>query len=293
MATGNTTTDALADSLDDVRSSARIVREYEGVMQRLVTMERLGEGIGLSWQELSYDQLTAMAITETTESNNPQQIVDTLLSITPTMVQIHTVILDRVANRINKKGFAKLGQLGQNAVERKVDEDGLVVLDGATTSLGSSGTTATASYIAAAQSRIAGNTTEPGNPPYYAVLHPFVVKDFYDEIISGVGTYPIGDDSTLTGRVFKEGFKGMVSNAQVIQDGNVTIDGSTDAKGGVFAKEGIILVRGRAPNIKVLRNEKIGGGASEVLHNDEYAYGEKSAGNWVYELYFNATAPTS
>ena len=36
MATGWTTTGSLADSLDDVRSSARIVREFKGVMPQLV-----------------------------------------------------------------------------------------------------------------------------------------------------------------------------------------------------------------------------------------------------------------
>ena len=86
MATGWTTTGSLADSLDDVRSSARIVREYEGVMPQLVDKQTLGEGIGLSWQEITYAQLTAQAITETTELDNPQQIADSLLTITPTVV---------------------------------------------------------------------------------------------------------------------------------------------------------------------------------------------------------------
>ena len=49
MAVGWTTTGSLADSLDDVRSSARIVREFEGVMPQLCDKVTLGEGIGLSW----------------------------------------------------------------------------------------------------------------------------------------------------------------------------------------------------------------------------------------------------
>jgi len=49
MAVGWTTTGSLADSLDDVRSSARIVREFEGVMPQLCDKVMLGEGIGLSW----------------------------------------------------------------------------------------------------------------------------------------------------------------------------------------------------------------------------------------------------
>ena len=125
---GWTTTSALEDSLDDVRSSARIVREYEGVMPQLASRETLGEGIGTSWQEITYAQLTAQAVTETTDLDNPQQISDTLLSITPTVVGLETFLTDRVQARINRKGYAQIGQLGQNAIQRKKDEDGLTIL---------------------------------------------------------------------------------------------------------------------------------------------------------------------
>src|SRR3989304_10341189 len=97
---GWTTTSSLADSLDDIRVSARIIREYEGVVPQLVSKETLGEGIGQSWQELSYAALVAQAITETTELDNPQQISDTLMTITPTVVGIETFITDRVRARI-------------------------------------------------------------------------------------------------------------------------------------------------------------------------------------------------
>jgi hypothetical protein len=41
-----------------------------------------------------------------------------------------------------------------------------------------------------------------------------------------------------------------------------------------------------------VRNEKLGGGATEVLHYDEYAYGIRYSG-WLFELYSDATTPTS
>ena len=85
---GWTTTSALSDSLDDIRSSARTVREYEGVVSNLVTKETLGEGIGLSWQEITYAKLTAQAITETTDLDNPQQISDSIMTLNPKMVAI-------------------------------------------------------------------------------------------------------------------------------------------------------------------------------------------------------------
>lgn len=292
MATGNTITDSLADSLPTVIADARIVREYEGTMPQIVDKKTLGEGIGLTWNEISLAALTAQAITETTVLDNPQQLADTLFSITPTVVGIETLITDRVAARISKNVFAKTGGLAQNAMQRKKDEDGLTVLDGATTALCGAGNTLTSGHITAATSRISSNATEPGNPPYYCVLHGYQIKDIEDELVAGIGTYNITDG--LTARVFSDGFKGMIGSAKVIEDGNITIDTSGgDSKGGVFAKEAIVLVQGRSPRAEVMRRPNIGGGATSVYHYDEYAYGERSAGNWLYEIYSDATAATS
>ena len=291
MPSGNTTTAALNDSLPLVIASARTVREFVGVMPNLVDKQTLGEGSGLNWNEISLSALVATSINETTELNNPQQIADTLFSITPTVVGIQTVITDRVAARISKNVFSKVGALAQQAIQRKKDEDGLTVLDGATTSLCGAGTTLTSGYIAAAVYRITSNATEPGNKPIYCVLHGYQIKDIYDELVAGVGTAIVTDG--VTADVFKNGFKLPIAGCEVFEDGNITIDSAADAKGGVFAKEAIVLVQGMSPRIVTLRNEKLGGGATEVIHYDEYAYGERSAGNWLYEIYSDATAPTS
>ena len=294
MSTGLTHTGSLDDSLDDVRSSARIVREYEGVVPQLCDRKTLGEGIGLSWQEITYAQLTAQAVTETQELNNPQQIADSLLTITPTVVGIETFITDRVRARISRIGFAQIGTLGQNAIQRKKDEDGLTLFaSGATTSEPGAGATMTSSYVASAKYNISSNATEPGNPPYYWVAHGFQLKDIFDELVAGVGVSPVPEG--ITARVFQEGYKLPIAGCMVYEDGNIAIDGSDDAVGGVFAREAIVLVQGRAPRIVDVRNEKRGGGGNHVYHYDEYAYGERpSAGyGWLYRMKSDATAPTS
>lgn len=290
MASGNTTTGSLADSLDTVVSSARIVREYEGVMPQLVDKQTLGEGIGLSWNEVTYAQISAQAVTETTVLDNPQQLSDTLLTITPTFVGVETLITDRVAARITKQGYAKLGALAQNAMQKKKDEDGLTVLDGFSEGQPASGSsTLTSGHIAAGVAFITGNATEPGPPPYRCVLHSYQIKDIEDEIVAGVGTYPVGEG--LTARVFTEGYRGLVAGAQLYPDGNISI-ASDEAKGGVFSEQAIVLVQGIAPRAVAVRAEDIGGGATKVYHYDEYAYGERSD-NWGYEIYSDATQPTS
>lgn len=291
MASGNTTTADLADSLPTLIMSARLIREHEGVMPQLVEKQTLGEGVGLSWHEVSFDQLTASSISETTVLNNPQLITDNLFTVTPTSVGIETLITDKVAARISKNAYAKMGALAQQAIQRKKDEDGLTVLDGFSTSHCGAGNTLTSGHIAAAMAVITGNATEPGNPPFRCVLHPYQIKDIDDEITSGVGTYEL--TAGITARVFTEGFRGMISGAQVYPDGNITINATTDdAKGGVFAQEAIVLVQGRSPRAVAVRKEEIGGGATAIFHYDEYAYGER-ADHWGVEIYSDAATPTS
>ena len=274
-------------------AQARIVQEYKGVMSKLADMVRLGSGVGNTWTEVSLARLTASSITETTEEDNPQQLSDTPFSLTPSVISVHTVITDRVARNISKNVFARTGSLGQNAIERKIDIDGITALDGATTSLAGAGSTLTSGHVAAGAFRIRGNTTEPNDGPVAFVLHPFQAKDLFDELIAGFGTYPIPQGSSA--EVFKSGYNLPIANANYFTDGNIPIDASDDAKGGVFASGrggALVLCRARAPWVKTIRNEKLGGGATEVLHRDEYAWGERQAGSWLFELYSDALAPT-
>lgn len=289
---GETTTGTLADSLPTVIASARIVREYEGVMVRLSDRTNLADGTGLDWNEISLAALTAQGVTETTELNNPQQLADTLFSVTPVTVGVQTIITDRTMRRISKNVAMKIGVLAQNAIQRLKDERGLTVLDSATTSLGG-GVSATlnSGHIAAAVSRIRSNSTEPAVTAIYTVLHGFQIKDIQDEIVSGMGTYAI--PKGLTEDVFRKGFSGSLWNSEVFEDGNIDISVSTSAKGGVFAKEGVVLVDGFGPRTETDRLIRYGGGADELIIYDEFAYGERSAGNWLYEIFTDAAVPTS
>lgn len=291
MASGDTTTQALVDSLPTVISDARIVREQKGGMSQLVDRKTLGEGIGTDWNEISLAALTAQSITETTDLDNPQQLDDTKFTITPTIVGIETFITDRTFQRISAQVVAEMGPLAQNAIERRKDTDGLAVFAGAGTTLAGAGTTLTSGHIAAAQARVSSNTNEPSQPPWRAVLHGFQIKDIYDELTAGVGTAAI--PSGPTADVFSRGFTLAIAMAEVYPNGNISIDSNTDARGGVFAQEGIVLVQGRAPRAEVLRRPNRGGGGNSVFHYDEFAYGERSSGNWLVGILSDATAPTS
>lgn len=289
---GATTTGSLADSLPIMIDSARIVREYDGVFMRTTDAQKLPEGTGLSWNEISLAQLTGQSgITESTELDNPQQLSDALLEATPVVSGIQTRITNRAKIRIDPKVAAKLGQLAQNAITRLKDETYLSTLDGATTSLSGTGTTLTSGVIGAAARRIRGNTTEPGIGKIFTVLHPFQIHDIQTEVASGVGTYTV--PSGMTEQTFRDGFQGSIYGTNVFEDGNIAIDGSSDSKGGVHTKEAIVMVQGRSPWNYIKERPEIGGGAQDVFHYDEYVFVERSAGNWLFEIYSNTTEPSS
>lgn len=291
MAVGNTTTGSLADSLPLVIDSARLTREQTGVFMRTTETHTLEDNTGLSWEEIKVGQLTAQAVTELTVLANPQQYSDTLFTLTPAMTGLTTIVTDRTYRRVSKKTIAEMGPAAQNAIQRKKDQDYLTILDGATTSLGGAGTTLTSGHISAAAKRITSNATEPGVGEIYTVLHGIQIKDIQDEIVAGIGTYTV--PTGLTDDVFRRGFQGSLFGTNVFEDGNITVDASDDAKGGVHTREAIVMVQGRAPHTETKRLPEVGGGADQMFYYDEYIFGERNAGVWLYEIYSDALAPTS
>lgn len=296
MVAGMNTVSALADSEEAIIHSARKVREVMGRFQATCDMQKLDENTGRDWTEISLAQLTGQAITETTELNNPQQYVDTPFSIRPTMVGIQIRTTDEVMRRISKKTIAQLGGLGQNALQRKKDQDYITVIDGASVSrpTGSGGSTLTTGILSAAIRFITSNTTDPApdNDPIYVVLNGNQIHDIQTEL-AVVGTYPL--PAGMSEETFRNGLRGEMRafGALVYEDNHITADGSDDAKGGVHAKSGVICVQGFSLRTVRVRQEHIGGGAEDLLIYDQYAFGERAAGNRLVEIYTDAANPTT
>ena len=179
MATGETLTGSLSDSLPTIIADARIVREYEGVWMRTTDIRTQEEGTGLNWIENSLAQLAAQDITETTNNQNAQQLSDTLLKVEPTMTQILIKITDRTYRKIAKVVSGKFGSLAGNAMARKKDEDYLSLFSSFSTAVQPGAGTAFAyGYISAAVNRIKSNTTEPSTAQIFSVLHGFQIDSF-------------------------------------------------------------------------------------------------------------------
>ena len=289
MAVGNTTTGSLADSIDTIQASARSRRQYDGVMPQLVDRVELDANTGTAWREILVANLNAQAITENTVLDNPQQYDDSAITITPAMVQIQTFISDKSRRNVNNRVLAQMGKMPGEAMMRKKDEDGLTAADASaqlTTSM--AGTPVQVGDVASARYNITSNSTEPGPMPISGVFHGFCIKDFFDELVSGIGTYPVPDGSSAT--VFQSGFTLPIAGVTIFEDGNISIDSADDAKNFVFSKSAWVLVEGMTIRTEPRREPHIAGGGDSLFMTDEYAYGLRLA-SWTYELIGDATAP--
>jgi len=259
-------------------------------MPRVVDNQRLEEGTGTAWREFLAENLTAQNYGETDVIDNPQSISGSILSVTPQLVAIQTFIGRRVPARLSAKAFATFGALAQEAIERKKNTDGHAVFATATTTLGTTATTLSYTNVDAATRRIKSDATEPGPDPIAAVLHGYHIHDIRSEILSGVGTYNIPEG--MTAEVFRSGFMGTLMNANIFEDGLIAVDGTPDARGGVFSKMAILLVQGLSPWQESREEPQKGYGGVNVWLKDEYLYAERSAGNWLYGIIGDASAPT-
>ena len=289
MATGDNTTLVLADSLDRISASARARRQYEQVVPQLVDKVTLDANTGTSWTELLYEKLTASAIDETTLNENFQRYDDSALSITPQMVQITTFVTDKAKRNLSSLGLAQMGALAGNAMMRKKDDDGITALDTSGIELGANGTPISVGDVASARYRITSNTTERGGVTGISFVgHGFVIKDMFDELTAGIGTYPT--PAGVSASVFAGGFNLPIAGVAIFEDGNIPIV-SNNSKSYVFAKEAWVLVSGMTIKTEVERMPRRGGGGEAVTLTDEFAYGQRSASNWSVEIASDATAP--
>ena len=290
-----TTTQDLANSLPIMVAAARSVREYAGVMPQTAEVHTLDPNTGEDWKEITLAQLTAQAVQETTDLQNPQAFSDTAQTIEPTLVGLPTLITMRATRHISVKTVAEMGVLAQNGMTRKNDLDGIAVMDGFSNSAPGAGTALSTSILRHMVANIRGNTTEPSpdGDPVFIVLHTFQIADIEDELVENAGgNYEL--TSGISAQVFQNNVIGRIANATVLRDDNISIDSAVDAKGGVFSRAAMLLIRGTSPYVLTDERPGLGGGSVAIFHYDEYAWGERTSQGtsvWGREIYSDATAP--
>ena len=295
MATGINTTNTFSDSMDDIRAAARTRREYDTVMGRIVDTVRLPENSGINWREVILEKLTATGIDEITDlEQNPQEVVDALFSLAPTIVGLSVMYTDRAKLKMSKEVAAKLGVLTENAMLRKSDVDMIAAGQAATTDLGTAGNPFSSDIVSAGVSIVRGNTTEPWDGPVAVVARTFQIKDLQDEAVGGYGTYPTYPGS-IAEKTLRSGFNGDLYTASVNADDNMSVDGSDDSIAFIVASgpnSAIVRVTDEVARRITVRRENIGTGAEILFCTDSYGLGIRQQA-WIRAATADSATPTA
>jgi hypothetical protein len=268
-------------------AASRYTIEHETLMKQLTRNVRLEDRAGESYREPKWNTMTAQSLTRGVDMSNGQKLSDTLQTFTPSEVGIQVYLEKQLVRTRRDDMFTVAGKVMGLALSRKLDIDGLAMLDSFSLALGTAGTALTWEYISAAKTAIMGRS-EPGPMPIYGAFHPHMLHPLAKDL-APTGTYPV--PSGVSQEVIEQGFVAKsLAGVSIFQDGNITIDASDDAKGGVWSKEALILVMVGFPGIEKEYDSSLR--AWELNQVWEYIWGEREDG-WGREMLFDAVSPTS
>lgn len=317
MPTGVTGQTQIDQALPTLVENADTFREHKGLVKKLFDRKRLGRKSGRTWNEPIFATASAVAVTDGVAIDSPNQITDTLLTITPSRVAAQILWTDRMNDTISEDFVAAAADLIANALEYRLDTDCLTQGASFSTTRGGSTVTLTPGLISAAAAgvrsgrvgtiRTGGRTTgDPlvaGAGLIHGVFHPFHEHDLAMNLGGqagggaatqyGAGTAMIGNYAAVgTGQSPKwltDYFFDTIRGVQVHLDGNFTIT-SNAISAFVHTPRAEVLVDFITMGDYVFRTED-GQARLQTMWSD-YGLGER-ADNGGCVITLDATAPTS
>ena len=296
-----TTDSVLADTVPTVLESARFTAEFLAEMSKLVWNIRKELHDGKNVNIPLFGIVTARDLAEGVDNVVSETMADSLVTITPGEVGCKIILTDKLVRDNNEDVKAAAGRLLGNAMEVKRDQDLLLQLASAGTTLGA-GATATLGQIAAARAIIKGNPVSSGGPgPGTPVIvhHPYVTLDFVDVMTplmptsAGSVGYNQAPGSAMMDEVIRNYGMGRLFGMPYIEDGNIdTITLANTAKGGVFIPgEGgaIILATAQEWAVELERDASLR--ATELNIVGEYGVGIYES-DWMVTMNHDATLPS-
>lgn len=283
---GPTSVNDIDNAIVPMLAATRFTVENETTMVQLVRTVTLGKGGGDSYREPKMGTLEAFALTTGVDMQQAQKLQDSIWTVTPGEVGCQVILTDKVMRIVRDNQLDIAGRLMGDAVQRKVDKDGITMLTSFGTTIGSSGVALTHAYVAASVNSFEGYE-EPPPRPYHYVQHSHAYHPLQKNL-APTGTYPIPDG--ISKEVIEKGFimKSM-AGASLWKNNNIAKSGN-DASGGAFSKEAILHVKSVAPTMEKERDASLR--AWEVNLVTEYGWGLYNA-NWGRKTTHDATTPAS
>ena len=272
-----TTGQVLADTIPTVLESARDTEQFTAVMSGLVwrIQKQLHDGKNINVP--TFGTVTARDLTEGIDNVVSETMSDSSITVTPREVGCKLILTDKLVRDNNEDVKAAAGRILGNAMEVKRDQDLLLNLASAATTLGAGGT-ATLGQIAAARAILKGNPVASGGPAPgtpYIVHHPYVTLDFVDiftPLVPIAGSSQISQGGAIADEVIRNYGQGRLFGMPYIEDGNIDITSiANTAKGGVFIRDFMILATANEWSVEPERDASLR--ATELNITGEYGSG--------------------
>ena len=291
-----TTDSVMADTVPTVLEKARFTEQFVAEMSGLVWRIRKELHDGKNVNVPVFGTVTARNLTEGIDNTVSETMSDTLVTVTPGEVGCKIILTDKLVRDNNEDIKSAAGRILGDAMEVKRDQDLLLQLASAGTTLGAGGTM-TMGQVAAARAIIKGNPVSGGGPwrgTLALVHHPHTLLDLVDILTplvpvagtTSVSISPMADD------VIRNYALGRLFGMPVIEDGNIdTTTIANTAKGGVFGVgEGgpIILATANEWSVEPERDASLR--ATELNVVGEYGVGIYEA-DWMVTMNHDATLP--
>lgn len=201
------------------------------------------------------------------------------------------IITKKLRHQLKEDAFRAAGIVIGNAMNKKIDQDGLTLFSGLDTIIGAAATTFSLDYMQAAVSQCYGQD-EPVPQPISCVIHPYQLHEIVDLLATPIAGTTQGyapEDMNAALRQYWRGNEKLFG-VPVFATARITADTADDAYGAVFSKLAFIYLTGWEPENwleedKSLRGYEIGIVADYAMVEEDGTYGRA--------LLFDAAAPTS
>ena len=280
------TTSDLADTIETVLESARFTAKHKAIMRNLSWKIDRTAHKNPQARVPYWNTVTAGSLTEGVDMANPQDITDTLVTVTPAEYGCQVLLTDKVVRDDSEDVIRAAGRILGDAMELHCDQLLLAELGDGTNDLGSAGT-ATLGHLAAAYAILSG---VPAPKPYACVMHPYALLDLVDvftPIIPTTNTSPVTGGS-VTDSVLRNYQIGRLFGVPIYEEGNIS---TTTGDGGMFSSGeggGLISVMAKDWEVEPERDASLR--ATELNIVGEYGAGEYLA-NYIVELSHDCTTP--
>jgi len=267
---------------------ARFTIEHQAVFTNTVNKMKMGQG-EKSIYIPKFGTVTCQDLTDGVDMANAETLAITGTTHTTDEAGCKVVVTKRLRNNLKAPAFRAAGKVIGNAMQKKIDTDGLALYSGLDSGLSKATYSFTLGYFAAAVTQCIGQS-EPCPMPMALVAHPYLLHPLIDLLATPANTAPVADDYQMA--VLRNHFMGIdkLYGIPVFRDANASIDTSDDSYGAIYSKAAFIYITGYEIENWVVYDDSLRGWEIGIVH--DYAMVEED-GTYGRYLLFDAIAPTS